>query len=183
MESQTILIDIRRDSEVFNKRIDTRKFTDAGLYVIPMNMIRFNRDTIIQHLKWVKEIYLVCDTGRRSKYIKDRYFADIPAIKVAGELQFSKFQLGDNTVSIPGGPSLIIPVIGDTGLYSLTRIIQIMLGTVIGIAAAIALYNLDRKCVISRSALWVIMVFALMALFNGLTDTCTLSMLLRNYLN
>lgn len=183
MESQTILIDIRRDSEVFNKRIDTSKFTGAGIYVIPMHMIRFNKDTIIQHLKWVKEIYLVCDSGRRSAYIKNRYFRGIPAIKVVPELQFSKLKYGDNTVIIPNGHTIKIPVIGDTGIYSLTRIIQIMLGTVIGIAAVVALYNLDRKCVISRVALLVIVFFALMALFNGITDTCTISMLLRDYLN
>ncbi len=53
MEPQTILVDIRRDSEVYNKRIDPRQFSGAGQYVIPMNMIRFNRETIVQHLKWV----------------------------------------------------------------------------------------------------------------------------------
>jgi rhodanese-related sulfurtransferase len=183
MEPQILLIDIRRDSEVFNKRIDTERLVGAGLYVIPMNMIRFNRDTIIQHLKWVTEIYLVCDTGRRSAYIKAKYFADIPAIKVSPELQFSKFQHGINNVSIHNGSNLTIPVIGNTGIYSLTRLIQIMMGTVIGLSACIALYNLDRKCVISRYALIVVLLFAGMALFNGLTDTCTLSMLLRDYLN
>ena len=183
MEPQTILIDIRRDSEVYNKRIDTSQFRDAGLYVIPMNMIRFNRETIVQHLKWVKEIYLVCDTGRRSTYIKNKYFADIPAIKVDPALQFTHLQAGTNKVTMANGVTLNIPVIGDMGIYSLTRLIQIMLGTVIGLAAAVALYNLDRKCVISRYALIVILVFALMALFNGVTDTCTLSMILRDYLN
>ena len=183
MEPQTILIDIRRDSEVYNKRIDPVQFKEGGLYVIPMNMIRFNRETIVQHLKWVKEIYLVCDTGRRSTYIKNKYFADIPAIKVDPALQFTHLQAGTNKVTMANGVTLNIPVIGDMGIYSLTRLIQIMLGTVIGLAAAVALYNLDRKCVISRYALIVILVFALMALFNGVTDTCTLSMILRDYLN
>lgn len=148
-----------------------------------MNMIRFNRDTIVQHLKWVKEIYLVCDTGRRSTYIKNKYFADIPAIKVDPILQFTHLNQGANKVTLANGTILNIPVIGDMGIYSLTRLIQIMLGTVVGLAAAVALYNLDRKCVISRYALIVILVFALMALFNGVTDTCTLSMILRDYLN
>lgn len=182
-EPQLIFIDIRRDSEVFNKHIDTANFKDGGLYVIPMNMIRFNRDTIIAHLKWVKEIYLVCDTGRRSAYIKAKYFANVPGVKVAPELQFSRFSMGNNKIQLTDGRVINIPVVGDQGIYSLTRLIQIMLGTVIGISALVALYNLDKKCVVTRYALIIILLVALMALFNGLTDTCTLRMLLRDYLN
>ena len=182
-EPQTLLIDIRRDSEVFNKHVDTTGLRSPGVYVIPMNMIRFNRDTILNHLQWVKTIYLVCDTGRRSAYIKAKYFADEPRIKVDPALQFTHLHEGSNTVTLTDGTKLQLPVKTATGIYSITRIIQLFFGSVVAIAAAIGILKLDIKCVVTRYALYVILALAVMMVINGATDTCTLSMLLRDYLN
>ena len=139
--------------------------------------------TIIAHLQWVKRIYLVCDTGRRSAYIKAKYFGDVSGIVVVPELQFSRLNHGNNRVVLSDGQSFNIPVVGNMGIYSITRLIQIMLGTIIGLSSAVALYNLDKKCIVSRNALFIILAFSVMALINGLTDTCTLSQLLKDYLN
>ena len=48
-----------------------------------MNMIRFNAQTIINHLEYVDEIYIVCETGNRSQFIKNKYFKDYERIKVS----------------------------------------------------------------------------------------------------
>jgi len=43
-----IFIDIRKSDEVYSKHFDQSK--DYSFYNIPMNMIRFNAQTIIKHL-------------------------------------------------------------------------------------------------------------------------------------
>lgn len=186
-EPTTIFIDIRNDSEVFNKHIDATHLTNANysVYVIPMNMIRFNVKTIVDHLQWVKNIYLVCDTGRRSQYIKNKYFALNPNIMVDTKLQFTHLQEGINTVTLTDNKTTFtIPVITQTGLYSIMRIIQIIYGIIFISCACYLIFVLrNSKCNITRIPVYITLAVALMALFNGLTNTCSMSMLLRDYLN
>ena len=186
-EPSTIFIDIRSDSEVFNKRINTKLLANANysVYVIPMNMIRFNVETIVGHLHWVKNIYLICDTGRRSQYIKSKYFASNPNIIVDTNLQFTHLQKGTNTVTLTDNKTTFaIPVTTQTGLYSIMRIIQIIYGVIFISCASYLLFVLrNSKCNITRIPVYIALLVAVMALFNGLTNTCSVSMLLRDYLN
>lgn len=186
-EPTTIFIDIRSDSEVFNKHINTEQLANSNysVYVIPMNMIRFNVETIVNHLQWVKNIYLVCDTGRRSQYIKNKYFASNPNIMVDTKLQFTYLQEGINTVTLTDNKTTFtIPVITQSGLYSIMRIIQIIYGVIFISCISYLLFVLrNSKCKITRIPVYITLAVALMALFNGLTNTCSVSMLLRDYLN
>jgi len=195
---QYILIDIRSDAEVYNKRIDTEspmKFATPGaeysVYMIPMNMIQFNRENIINHLQWVDKIFIVCNSGRRSKFIKDKYFADQPNIIYDKLLQFNNFNLAANTISVQSGNDTItfnIPVVyaGDNRIYSITRIVQIMLGILIILTTLGTIYQLGGIKTRGGNIIWglcIIMVFGIMALYNGLSGTCTVSLLLEDYLN
>jgi rhodanese-related sulfurtransferase len=186
-EPENIFIDIRSDSEVFNKHIDATKLASLNysVYVIPMNMIRFNIDTIVNHLQWVKKIYLVCDTGRRSQYIKSKYFSNYPNIIVDNKLQFTHFNEGITNITLSDNKTeFTIPIITQPGLYSIMRIIQIIYGIIFISCATYLLYLLKKnKCIITRIPVYITLAVALMALFNGLTNTCTVSMLLRDYLN
>jgi rhodanese-related sulfurtransferase len=186
-EPENIFIDIRSDSEVFNKHIDATKLASLNysVYVIPMNMIRFNINTIINHLQWVKKIYLVCDTGRRSQYIKNKYFSNYPNIIVDNKLQFTHFNEVNNNITLSDNKTTFtIPVITQHGLYSITRIIQIIYGVIFISCASYLLFVLSKsKCNITHIPVYITLAVALMALFNGLTNTCSVSMLLRDYLN
>ena len=67
-------------------------------------------------------------------------------------------------------------------LYSIMRIIQIILGTLILVLGGYTYKQIkDKK--INKIPLLVLMLFGLMALINGLTSTCTMSLLLQDYLN
>jgi hypothetical protein len=44
--------------------------------------IIYNQRTIINHLKYINEIYIVCRSTQRSQFIKDKYFAEQPNIKI-----------------------------------------------------------------------------------------------------
>lgn len=177
-----ILIDIRNGDEVLAKHLDSR-YT-LNYYNIPMNMIRFNRAVILNHLQWVDTVYIMCNSGARSQFIKDKYFADEPKVKVSSKLQFNQFHKpGQYSVTLNDGTTLKIYVTGtfSYNLYSITRLIQIMLGTIMIVCASYMLaYGSCKK---THVPLYVVLLFGTMALINGVTNTCTLSLLLRDMLN
>jgi hypothetical protein len=63
------------------------------------------------------------------------------------------------------------------------RIIQTLLGSLILILGGYTYYELSKFKKINKIPLIILMLFGLMALINGLTSTCTLSFLLKDYLN
>jgi hypothetical protein len=151
-------------------------------------MIRFNAETIINHLEYVDEIYIVCQTAKRSQFIKNKYFNDYERIKVNEELQFSNLMHGSNTVSLNKNVEMKINIIGSNSFnfYNVMRIIQTILGTImisVGIYIYIQLRN--EHCLKKFNILPLILLasFGSMALYNGVTSTCSISTLLEDYLN
>ena len=200
IEGQYILVDIRSDSEVYNKRIDPVAITQLpqeqqnySVYNIPMNMIRFNRETLIQHLAWVDKIVIICNSGRRSGFIKQKYFADQPNIVSDTAIQFNNLKAGLNTVkgNQPDTTDIVLalPVWENPNprIYSITRLIQIMLGSIIIVSVLGTLWQLGW--VKKSGAMWqlwglyILLAFGAMAIYNGLSGTCTLSLILQDYLN
>lgn len=176
-----LFIDIRKSDEVYSNRLESSE--DYGMYFFPMNTIQFNREEIIEHLKYVDEIYLVCRSANRSQYVKDRYFSEYPRIKVNEELQFSNLKHGLNEVML-NDELLHLNVVGSNSfnLYSIMRIIQLMLGSLILGLGGYTYIKIRKKGVETRPLI-VLLLFGLMALINGLTSTCTMSLLLQDYLN
>jgi len=181
-----LFIDIRKSDEVYAKHFDQSK--EYSFYNIPMNMIRFNAQTIINHLEYVDEIYIICETSNRSQFIKNKYFKDYNRIKVSKNLQFSNLKYGLNNVSLHENTSMIINIVGSNSFnfYNVMRIIQTIMGIImISIGTYIYLQlrkeNLLKK--INIIPLIVLVSFGIMALYNGLTSTCSISILLKDYLN
>jgi hypothetical protein len=71
---------------------------------------------------------------------------------------------------------------GSFNLYNLTRLIQTILGILIIFLGGYTYYQIKNKKV-NTIPLIILIVFGVNSLFNGLTSTCTLSMLLKDYLN
>lgn len=176
-----LFIDIRKSDEIYSNRLE--KSEKYELYFFPMNTIRFNRYQIIEHLNYFDEIYLICGSANRAQYIKDKYFSEYTRIKVNEDIQFSKLKQGLNKVNLNNNIIKLI-VVGSNSfnLYSITRIIQIILGTLILILGGYT-YNKIKKKNIEKRPLIILLIFGLMALINGLTSTCTLSIILKDYLN
>jgi rhodanese-related sulfurtransferase len=180
-----LFIDIRKSDEVYSKHFDQSQ--EYSFYNIPMNMIRFNAETIIKHLEYVDEIYIVCQSATRSNFIKNKYFNNYKRIKVNQQLQFSNLKHGSNNVSIDG-KDMRIHIIGSNSFnfYSVMRIIQTIMGIIM---LSIGLYLYIQVCKeklfkkINIVPLIILMAFGSMALYNGLTSTCSISILLENYLN
>jgi hypothetical protein len=143
-------------------------------------MIRFNVDMIKAHLKYKKEIYIVCNSASRSQFIKDKYFANDRNVIVSNSLQFNNLSQGVNTVSLQK-----INVIGTNSfnLYNIMRITQIILGSLILLIGSYTLYATYSYKNINKLPLIILILFGAMALFNGLTSTCTISTIFIDSLN
>ena len=181
-----LFIDIRKSDEVYSKHFDQSQ--DYSFYNIPMNMIRFNAQTIINHLDYVDEIYIVCQSASRSQFIKDKYFSEYEKIKVSKNLQFINLKYGLNNVTLNENTTMIINIIGSNSFnfYNVMRIIQTILGIVmilIGGYTYIQLNNAKLLNKINGFPLLILVLFGSMALYNGLTSTCSISTLLTDYLN
>jgi len=181
-----LFIDIRKSDEVYSKHFAQSQ--EYSFYNIPMNMIRFNAETIIKHLEYVDEIYIVCETAKRSQFIKKKYFNDYERIKINEKLQFSNLNYGSNNVSLNKNTEIRINIVGSNSFnfYSVMRIIQTIMG-IIMLSIGIYIYlqlrkeNLLKK--INILPLIILVAFGSMALYNGLTSTCSISILLEDYLN
>jgi rhodanese-related sulfurtransferase len=125
-----LFIDIRKSDEVYSKHFDQSQ--EYSFYNIPMNMIRFNVETIIKHLDYVDEIYIVCQTANRSQFIKNKYFNDYNRIKVNDKLQFSNLKYGLNNISLDRNTDMKINIVGSNSFnfYSVMRIIQTIMGII-----------------------------------------------------
>ena len=181
-----LFIDIRKSDEVYAKHFDQSK--DYSFYNIPMNMIRFNAQTIIDHLEYVDEIYIVCQSANRSQFIKDKYFAHHKRIKVSKNLQFANLKYGLNNVSLNENTDIRINIVGSNSFnfYNVMRIIQTIMGIImisVGGHTYMQLRNANLLKKINISPLIILMLFGIMTLYNGLTSTCSISILLEDYLN
>jgi hypothetical protein len=177
-----LFIDIRKSDEVYSRRFD--KSYNYDVYYIPMYMIRFNVDMIKTHLKYKKEIYIVCNSASRSQFIKNKYFANDRNIIVSDSLQYNNLSQGVNMVSLQNN-TVKINVIGTNSfnLYNIMRITQIILGSLILLIGSYTLYATYPYKSINKIPLIILILFGAMALFNGLTSTCTISTIFIDSLN
>lgn len=186
-----LFIDIRKSDEVYAKHFDNSQ--EYSVYNIPMYMIRFNVQSIINNLEQFDEIYIVCQTATRSQFIKNKYFENNDKIKVSQNLQFSNLNHGSNNVSLgegKNGPQVTIRVVGSNSFnfYNIMRITQTILGTIM-LSVGIYIYAKLKNNTINKTnnmnmiPLIILIAFGTMAIFNGLTSTCSMSILLQDYLN
>jgi hypothetical protein len=182
-----LFIDIRKSDEVYSRHFDQSQ--EYSFYNIPMNMIRFNAETIIRHLEYVDEIYIVCQSANRSQFIKNKYFNDYKRIKVNEKLQFSNLNYGSNNIFLNKNTDMRINIVGSNSFnfYSVMRIIQTIMGIVM-LSVGIYIYTQLREEKLLKKInilppLIILVAFGSMALYNGLTSTCSISILLEDYLN
>jgi hypothetical protein len=169
-----LFIDIRKSDEVYSKHFDQSR--EYSFYNIPMNMIRFNAQTIINHLEYVDEIYIVCQSASRSQFIKNKYFKDHTRIKVNKKFQFSNLNYGLNNVSINENTNMKINIIGSNSFnfYSIMRILQTILGIIMILVGGYTYMQLrkgDLLKTINSVPLIVLVLIGIMVLYNGLTST------------
>jgi hypothetical protein len=181
-----LFIDIRKSDEVYAKHFDQSQ--EYSFYNIPMNMIRFNAQTIINHLEYVDEIYIVCQSANRSQFIKDKYFNQHEGIKVSQNLQFSNLHYGLNSVSLHENTDMKINIVGSNSFnfYNVMRILQTIMGIIMISVGGYTYMQLSKANLLKKInslPLLVLVLFGIMVLYNGLTSTCSISILLKDFLH
>ena len=104
------------------------------------------------------------------------------------KLQFSNLKYGLNNISLNENTNIRINIIGSNlfNFYSVMRIIQTIMGIImlsVGIYIYIQLCKEKLLKKINILPLIVLALFGSMAIYNGLTSTCSISILLEDYLN
>jgi len=151
-------------------------------------MIRFNAQTIINHLEYYDEIYIVCQSASRSQFIKNKYFNNYEKIKVSKNLQFVNLNHGLNNVTLNENTTMRINIVGSNSFnfYNVMRILQTVLGLIMILVGGYTFMQVGRNKLfskISATPLIILVLFGGMVLYNGLTSTCSISILLTDYLN
>jgi hypothetical protein len=179
--TEYLFIDIRKSDEVYSRRLD--KSDNYDVYHIPMYMVRFNVE-MIKKLNY-KEIYIICHSSKRSQIIKKKYFNDDNNIFVIDSFQFDKLTYGINKVILNNNNTIDVNIVGSNSynVYSIMRITQIILGTLILLAGSYTLYSIKDYQNINIIPLIILLFFGFNALVNGLTSTCSISEIFVHYLN
>jgi hypothetical protein len=107
---------------------------------------------------------------------------------VSQSLQFSNLHHGSNNVSLNETTDMKINIVGSNSFnfYNVMRIIQTILGIIMILVGAYMYMQLRKENLLKRVSvlpLVILVAFGSMALYNGLTSTCSLSILLKDYLN
>ena len=103
-------------------------------------------------------------------------------------LQFSNLKHGSNNIYLNENTEMRINIVGSNSFnfYSIMRIIQTILGILmlsVGIYIYLQLIKERLLKKINIAPLIILVSFGIMVLYNGLTSTCSLSLLLEDYLN
>lgn len=177
--NNVFFIDIRGSDEVLSNQFDPQHHRFIN---IPANHIRFNLDflrSIVQSGDY-SVIYLVCNSGRRSTMVYDKYFVndpDLSMITVNPSVSFKNFGKVDTITTISSENNLKIYTTSQSkslfNLYNMTRVIQLLMGSIMFI---IGLYIVGlSKCICNVPVGWFLVVIGLFALYSGISGSCVLS--------
>jgi len=107
----------------------------------------------------------------------------LPPIK-----SFVHLKNGLNNVALDNNTTIRINIVGSNSFnfYNVMRIIQTFLGSLIILLGGYTYIQLRNEKLLNRVngfPLIVLLLFGSMAVYNGLTSTCSMSILLQDYLN
>jgi rhodanese-related sulfurtransferase len=147
----TLLLDVRNHDEV-----DTIKYKDGGtsdVLYMPANIIKYNLEFLHEYFQKYKQVYIICQSGNRSKIIKNKYFSNDEHVMI-NSLHFNKLD-GERTPGIH---------------MSLTRKIQIISGTIILLIFLLSLFY--------NNAVYAYIGLGLFMLYVGISGNCFMSSIL-----
>jgi|SaaInlStandDraft_5_1057022.scaffolds.fasta_scaffold119651_1 rhodanese-related sulfurtransferase len=137
-----------------NGKKNIEKITEI-LY-IPSTSIKYNINFLNLHFQKYKMVYIICQSGNRSKIIKEKYFNDDKHI-IINDIHFDKLNSDQ--------------VIKTSGIHmSITRKIQVISGSII-----IFIFALSYKYSI---AIYIYILLGLFMLYVGISGNCFMSSIL-----
>lgn len=148
-----LLLDIREYHEVKYQQINNEHFHYKLILYIPANMIQFNLIFLQKAFKNFDKIYIICNSGSRSKLIKNKYFKNNKQV-IINKFQFNEL---DKKYIITSHKKIL----------STTNKIQILSGIIIIIIFLLSfLYKYSK---------FILIIYALYMIYVGYSNKCFLS--------
>ncbi len=137
-----------------NEKKDIERITEI-LY-IPSTSIKYNINFLNLHFQKYKMVYIICQSGNRSKIIKEKYFNDDKHI-IVNDIHFDKLNNDQ--------------IIKTSGIHmSITRKIQVISGSII-----LFIFALSYKYSV---AIYIYILLGLFMLYVGISGNCFMSSIL-----
>jgi rhodanese-related sulfurtransferase len=160
MESNAfrLLLDVRNPEEVASVRYNPNEHSKLYKHIvyIPSNLIKYNVDFLLEYFKSYTTIDIICQSGKRSHKIKDKYFKHHENVHVKS-IHFNTLE--DAYVIKSQGVHL-----------SMTRKIQIISGSIILILFVLLFFYEKAK--------YLFLGFGLMMLYVGISGNCFMTPIL-----
>lgn len=144
-----LILDVRNSDEVARIRYPDSK----NVLYLPAGMIKYNLSFLKEYFKQFESILIICQSGKRSQEVKDKYFSNNENVQVSND-QF-------NTID----PSLTKKTPGYH--FSLTRKIQMISGTLILLLSLGTLYKENVK--------YAFFLLGLFMIYVGWSGNCFMS--------
>lgn len=148
--SKTLFLDIRNHDEIDKKHFNS----DINVLYMPANMVKYNIPFLLNEFEKYNDIKIICQSGNRSKKIKDKYF------KNENKIQISSVQFND----IDKDKDVVI---SNEIHMNLTRKIQLISGTMILLLFLITYFY--------KKAIYGYLLLGVMMLYVSLSGNCFMS--------
>lgn len=149
----SLLLDIRNYEEVKYQKINNEHFHFKLILYIPANMIQFNLIFLQKAFKNFDKIFIICNSGSRSKLIKNKYFKNNKQV-IINEFQFNNLD-----------KKYIITY--HKKIFSNTNKIQIISGIIIIFIFLLSFFFKYSK--------FLFIIYALIMIYVGYYNKCFLS--------
>lgn len=160
MSKKILYVDLRRADEVNNLHLNLSRVEWIN---IPAENVRFN----LEHLEELSDeyhlVYFICNTGNRSKIVKEKYFE-----------HHKKFKVCKNSFSnILSSPMKKDASFGTQKEMSTNRKTQIISAIIIIILSILSMFNDNFK--------YVFFIFGLLMFYVGFSGNCFMSKMMETY--
>lgn len=151
-----LLLDVRNYDEIANVKYNDIDNKYSQILYIPSNEIKFNVDFLNIFFTNYDKIDIICNSGNRSKQVKDKYFFSNDKVNTV-KLNFNKL---DNKYLIKSKELTL----------SLTRKIQIIIGSILLVLFIFSLYN--------KNIIYILPFMSVFMLYVGISGNCFMSSIL-----
>lgn len=154
--SNVLLLDVRNYDEIANVKYNDIDNKYNQILYIPSNEIKYNTEFLNNYFTNYDKIDIICNSGNRSKKVKDKYFLSNDKVNNV-EINFNKL---DNKYIIRSEEINL----------SLTRKIQIIIGSILLVLFIFSLYN--------NNILYILPFMSAFMLYVGISGNCFMSSIL-----
>ena len=151
-----LLLDVRNYDEIANVKYNDIDNKYNQILYIPSNEIKYNIEFLNKFFTNFDNVYIICNSGNRSKQVKDKYFVSnnkVNTVKTNYNKLDDKYLIKSKEINL-----------------SLTRKIQIIIGSILLVLFIFSLYN--------KNIIYILPFMSAFMLYVGISGNCFMSSIL-----